>query len=175
MTTVTAPPAKGKDDSWKKLRDSIPRPLNADSDLVWLEFEACFKSYDHDATRSRVWYQLLKVTSLLFAAAVTVLAAISAPASLTATVGAAIVVIEGIQQVFKFHTNWIRYRVVAESLREHALLYAAHQGPYADPATAKAELVKILTTLIEDERKQWSVQMSSSDKEQTLTAKPEQH
>ena len=76
------------------------------------------------------------MVTLVLAAAVTVLAASSAPAILTSCIGAAIVVVEGTQQLFKFHTNWLRYRVVTETLREHGLFYLAHLSPYDGEAAA---------------------------------------
>jgi hypothetical protein len=156
--------AAAAEEGWKELRGSIPEPENAKSDLVWQQLYAHFHWYSEAATTARVAYQGLKLLSLLLAAAVTVLAARSAAPLVTASAGTAIVVVEGIQQLFKYHTNWIRYRVVTETLREQALLYYARQKPYdGELKAAQGELVKLLTTVIGDERKQWSVQMSSPD------------
>jgi|SRR5690349_3099173 len=161
-TTQTPEPTDYR--GWKKMRNSIPRPDDGDTDLVWQQLKAHFEWYSKAATKTRAAYQGLKLATVILGAAVTVLAASGAPSRTTAAAGTAIVVIEGIQQLFKYHSNWIRYRVVTETLREHALLYAPRQGPYVgEHAAAQGELVKLLTTVIEDERKQWSVQMSSPD------------
>ena len=132
------------------------------TDLVWQELESFYTWYSRAATRTRIAYQSLKMISLLLAAVVTVLAASNAPSLVTACTGAAIVVVEGTQQLFKFHTNWLRYRVVTETLREHGVLYIAHLTPY-DGADAQARLGDLRRSVIEDERKQWSVQMKPSE------------
>ena len=160
MTAGQATPHSAKNDAWKRLGNSLPGGDEVASDLVWQEVNSFFSWYSRAAVRTRVAYQTLKMVALLLAAAVTVLAASGAPALLTACFGAAIVVVEGTQQVFKFHTNWLRYRVVTETLREHGLLYVAHLAPYdGDAATAQGALGGLLRSVIEDERKQWSVQM----------------
>lgn len=164
MTTGQTTPRSTRSDAWKRLGNSLPGDGAVDSDPVWRELDSFFSWYSRAAGRSRVAYQSLKMVSLVLAAAVTVLAASSAPAVLTACVGAAIVVVEGTQQVFKFHTNWLRYRVVTETLREHGLLYLAHLAPYdGDAASAQGQLGALLRSVIEDERKQWAVQMKPPD------------
>ena len=76
-------------------------------------------------------YQILKLTALTAGAVVTVLAAISAPAPLTASLAGIIVVLEGAQQMFQFHPNWIpSYRGTAETLdKAEAFLYVAESQP----------------------------------------------
>ena len=92
----------------------------------WLPTSRCTA----EARKNRLAYQLAKVATLLLAAAVTVLAAIGAPAALSASLAAAIVVVEGLQQLFQWHANWIAYRASAETLRRHAFAYAARTPPY---------------------------------------------
>ncbi len=58
-------------------------------------------------------YWGIKVVQLVLAASVPVAAGVAAPVGLTGSLGALIVVLEGIQQLFQFHSNWIRYRVTA--------------------------------------------------------------
>lgn len=164
MTTGRTAPRSDRSEPWKRLGSSLPGDGVVDSDPVWRELDSFFSWYSRAAGRARVAYQSLKMVALLLAAAVTVLAASGAPAVLTACVGAAIVVVEGTQQLFKFHTNWLRYRVVTETLREHGLLYLAHLAPYDGDATAaQGQLGALLRSVIEDERKQWAVQMKPPD------------
>jgi Protein of unknown function (DUF4231) len=47
------------------------------------------------------------------------------------SLGALIVVIEGIQQLFQFQTNWILYRSTWEGLKREKYLYVGNAGPYA--------------------------------------------
>lgn len=105
------------------------------------------------------------MTALVAGAAVTVLAAVSAPAALTATVAGGIVVMEGAQQIFQFHSSWISYRATAETLRQHAFLYSAVVSPYdqADRRDRLATLVKDVTT---KESTTWSQVMQTQTEPQ---------
>lgn len=148
-------------DGWKRMTSELPAPPRQEDrdDLLWQELEALFAWYDKAATRTRLWYQLLKVTALVAGAAVTLLAAISAPAAVTASVAGVIVVVEGAQQVFQFHSNWISYRGSAELLRQQAFLYAAEVSPYDDAATRRNRLAAVLQELTTKETTTWSESM----------------
>lgn len=137
--------------AWQQLTGELPAPPEEAErrDLLWQQLVAQFGWYNRAATRHRRGYLGLKITALLLGGAVTVLAAIGAPAGLTASLAAAIVAVEGVQQVFQMHANWISYRATAEALRQQAFLYAAHVDLYADPATRRdrlADAVRIITT-----------------------------
>ena len=132
--------------AWQLLKGSLPPPPDpADrNDILWQELNARFQWYDRQGTRCRWAYQSLRLTALVVGAAVTVLAAISAPPAVTASFAALVVIAEGTQQVFQFHSNWLSYRGAAETLREQAFLYAASLGPYRDPATRRAALASFV-------------------------------
>ena len=75
--------------------------------MLWQEYQAQFRWYDRAATRARAGYLTLKTISLAVAAAVPVLAAVRAPAGLTASLAAVVVVIEGLVQLLQLQQNWI--------------------------------------------------------------------
>ncbi len=152
------PPAAEAGADWKRLNDALPQPPDADDreDLLWQELSAQFAWYDKAATRTRLCYQLLKVVALVAGASVTLLAAISAPAAVTASVAGIIVVVEGAQQIFQFHSNWISYRGSAELLRRHAFLYVASVRPYDEPSTRRTRLASALTEVTTQEKSSWS-------------------
>lgn len=158
--------AKPEDsEAWKRLTGSLPappRPQDRD-DLLWQELTAHFRWYDKAATRNRLGYQVLKLAALVAGAAVTVLAAVSAPPALTASLAGLIVVMEGIQQLMQLHRNWLSYRASAETLRHHAFLYVADVKPYDDPATRRDLLASFLKDLTATENGQWVDAMSQSD------------
>jgi hypothetical protein len=52
--------------------------------------------------------------------------------------GAGIVLLEGVQGLFRWRDQWLMYRATAESLRREESLYLAKAGPYADHTTPKA-------------------------------------
>ena len=87
------------------------------SGALWQEVRHRFAWYDRAANRNRWAYYAVKLMFLVGGAGVTVLAAISAPAMITAILAGSIVVLEGIQQLFRFHSNWISYRATAETIR----------------------------------------------------------
>lgn len=154
--------------AWQELGSDLPEPADAAerSDLLWQEVVAHFRWYDKSATNSRLAYQGLKLVTLLLGGAVTVLAAIGSPAAVTASLAAAIVASEGIQQLFQLQTNWILYRAGAESLRHHAFLYAARAQPYDDPTTRRDRLADTLRTITTTENTKWTRTMQTPRAEQ---------
>jgi hypothetical protein len=147
-------------EGWTRLTGSLPDPVNpADrDDLLWKEFQAQFAWYDRAATRNRYGYQGLRLMAVVVGAAVTVLAAVGAAPALTASLAAVVVVAEGSQQLFQFHANWIEYRAVAETLRQHGFLYAAEAGPYAGTGRRVA-LVEVMREVIAKEHTSWASTM----------------
>jgi hypothetical protein len=156
--TPPTPPADDPGDHWQRLTNTLPQPPNVEDrhDLLWQELSAQFGWYNRAATRTRLWYQVLKVAVLVAGASVTLLAAISAPAAVTASVAGVIVVVEGAQQIFQFHSNWISYRGSAELLRQHAFLYVASVTPYDQPTTRRARLAAALVDVATQEKSNWS-------------------
>jgi hypothetical protein len=146
---------------WRRLIDELPAPLDpADrDDLLWQELDAHFRWYQQAARRTRIGYQSLRLLVLAVGATVTVLAAVRAPAAVTASLAAVIVVAEGAQQLFQLHANWIRYRSCAETLRRHAFLYAAGAPPYSGPGRRDA-LAQVLLDVTNGETRQWAAHMS---------------
>jgi hypothetical protein len=153
-------------EDWQELTNALPQPSNAKDreDLLWQELSAQFRWYNKAATRTRLWYQVLKVAALFAGASATLLAAISAPAAVTASVAGVIVVVEGAQQIFQFHANWISYRGSAEILRQHAFLYVASVKPYDEPETRRARLASALMSVTTQEKANWSKVMKEPTK-----------
>ncbi len=175
MTTVPSPDAgthPGDATAWQHLAGSLPQPADPGEqhDLLWQELDAQFRWYDRAATRSRLTYQTLKVAALVTGAAVTVLAATGAPAALTAALAASIVVLEGVQQVFQFHSNWIAYRATAETLRQHAFLYAAMVDPYADTQSRRDMLAEFMRDVTTKENTNWTSTMRQATPTSAVTS-----
>ncbi len=109
---------------------------------VWAAYRDQFASYSHGATTNRIAYQVARIISLLAAAAVTVSAGLSAPPWVTASLGGLIVVLEGLQQLFQWHENWIAYRQATEAMRQHAIDFVAGVAPY-DSADGRDRLARL--------------------------------
>jgi hypothetical protein len=139
--------------------NSLPAPPDGDDgDVLWQELVWRFSYYNGAATRHRIWYQVLKVITLLLGAAVTVLAARNSPAGVTAGLAAAGVAVEGISQLFQLHSQWISFRRVAELLRQHAFDYAARVAPYDGP-DRRDLLAKAIRTITANENATWAKAM----------------
>ena len=138
----------GANDGW--MADALPDP--ADPSLsgseVWSAFRDQFATYSHGAMTNRVAYQTTRIVSLTAAAAVTVSAGLSAAPWVTASLGALIVVLEGLQQLFQWHENWIAYRQAAETMRQHAIDFVSGVAPY--DATAMGDRLSRLALLRRD-------------------------
>jgi hypothetical protein len=120
-------------------------PSEMPSSASWQRLEEQIRWYSHGSRRNKRWYMRIKVVQITAAAAIPVLAAASLPTWVAGGLGALIVVLESIQQLFQFHSNWTHYRSTSEALKHEKYLYLAHAGSYAkaaDPAALLAERVE---------------------------------
>jgi hypothetical protein len=134
--TYAHEPSPGTDPTWDRLVDQ----------LSW---------YDRKSQAAQQAYKRVKIAQLLLAAGVPVAVVIDAPGILTASLGALVVVLEGIQQLYQWQTNWILYRSTDESLKHEKFLFLARAGPYSgpDPCRVLAERVE---GLVSQEHAKWS-------------------
>ena len=155
---MTVDDAEPPDTAWEKMTDSLPRPVDdADEEArVWRQFCVRFRWYDRAATRNRIAHLFLDFLALAAGASVTVLAALSAPAPVTAGVGATIVVVEGVQKIGQFHASWLNYRATAELMRQHGFSYAAGSRPYDDPVARREALAQFMHDAIAKESTVWT-------------------
>jgi hypothetical protein len=154
-TTAPGPSKRGR-------RNLMPSPVDPAllNTVVWQQLDTDFEWYDSAANRCRLGYVCTRAAALLVGSAVTVLAATRAPAALTASLAATVVVAEGLQQLFQFHTNWISYRTTAESLRQYAFLCAAGVPPFDDPSTRLQRLAEAERDLVSRESGTWAATMT---------------
>jgi hypothetical protein len=94
---------------------------------------------------------------------VPVVAAIGAPAGVTAGVGGLVLVLEGLQQLGQYQANWIGYRSTCEALKHEKYLYLGEAGPYADAATASRTLAERVEGLVSQEHAKWVTTREESD------------
>lgn len=111
--------------------------------------------YDAKSVFHQRWFKRLKGLQLVAAALVPVFATLDLMGWLTASLGALIMVLEGVQQLNQHQQNWVSYRSTCESLRHEEHLFRAEAGPYGkatDPARLLAERVE---GLISQEHADW--------------------
>lgn len=109
--------------------------------------------YDRKSQANQAWFKRLKFCQLGLAAAIPVAAE---EALFVAIAGAAIVVLEGLQQLQQYQQNWTTYRSTCERLKHEKFLFAAHAGPYADAARPEALLAERVEGLVSQEHAAWA-------------------
>jgi len=118
--------------------------------------------YDRKSTSNRIWHMRFKIATLMSAAAIPFSAAIGAPAYVGGGLGALVVIIEGLQQLFQFHNNWVAYRAACESLKHEKFLFFADAGPYAGTANPQRLLAERIEGLVSTETGKWIADQSKS-------------
>ena len=120
--------------------------------------------YDSQAKRQQGLYRGIKLVQILAAAAIPVLATLHASAWLTGSFGSAIVVLEGVQQLYQFHEYWISYRTACEALRSEMFLYEARAGHYRSEPDAQSLLAEQIQRITSEEGGRWSSRQSGDEK-----------
>jgi hypothetical protein len=120
------------------------RPAESSQDPTWQRLEEQLHWYDTKSIRAQQAFKRVKVAQLGLAAGVPLAVASQAPGWLTVLLGALVVVLEGIQQLYQWQSNWLLYRSTHEALMHEKYLYLAAAGPYAAP-----DRIRVLATRVE--------------------------
>ena len=97
---------------------------------AWLRLQEQIEWYDAESKRAMAVYKCLKVLQIVVAASIPVVAGVGVSPWVTGGLGSTIVVVEGIQQLYRFHEYWLSYRAACEALRHELFLYEAKAGSY---------------------------------------------
>jgi hypothetical protein len=124
-------------------------------DPTWSRLEDQLSWYDRKSMASQKAYKRVKTAQLILGSAVPVLALVSLHASITASVAASVVVLEGLQQLNQWQSNWITYRSTAEALKHERYLYLATAGPYGGPDRSRV-LAEKVEGLVSQEHAKWT-------------------
>jgi hypothetical protein len=135
---LAAPPEPGGGDN--------PTLARLDDQIFW---------YDAKSGTAQRMFKRLKIAELVAAAAIPVIAAFDVTAAVGAILGSAVVVLEGIQHLNQFQSNWITYRSTAEALKHEKYLYLAKAQPY-DGDRPLQLLAERIEGLISQEHAKWS-------------------
>jgi hypothetical protein len=111
--------------------------------------------YDQKSQGAQRRFKLLKGIQLGAAAALPVTAPLAVHAAVPAALGAAIIVLEGFQQLNQYQQNWTAYRSTCEALKHEKYLYLGEAGPYAEAERAAALLADRIEGLISQEHAKW--------------------
>jgi hypothetical protein len=135
----------------------LPRDIGErSSHPAWERLEDQLAWYDGKSLACQRSFKRTKVAQLVLGSAVPVL--VLTPGSvelLAAVVAAAVVLLEGLQQLNQWQSNWVLYRSTAEALKHERYLYLARAGPYrsGDALTVLAERVE---GLVSQEHAKWT-------------------
>jgi Protein of unknown function (DUF4231) len=111
--------------------------------------------YDERSGYCQTMYKGLKLAELVAAAGVPLFAGLSQNAWITGALGAAVVVLEGVQHLNQYHSNWTSYRSTAEALKHEKYLHAAKAGPYVASERPDALLAERVEALISQQHAKW--------------------
>lgn len=130
-----------------------------DDQIHWMES----KSVDNQKK-----YKQFKIAEIVTAASIPFLAGlqnkIDCIAIATGILGVALVVLNGLQQLYKYHENWITYRSTIEVLKREKILFETQTGPYSG-TDAFIKFVQNFEAILANENKVWK---------DNLAQKPEQ-
>lgn len=121
--------------------------------------------YDLKSESNMQWFKRIKLTEIVSAAIIPLLAVSHLPrvAVVTGVLGVLITVFEGTLQLNQYHENWIRYRSTCESLKHEKYVYLANAGPYSSAEKPRALLAERMEALVSQEHAKWeSVQQEDA-------------
>jgi uncharacterized protein DUF4231 len=122
--------------------------------------------YEARSRWNQLWYRSLKIAVIVVAASIPVLSGVppeAVPRWVLGALGALVAVIEGIQQVYQFHANWISYRATCEGLTREKFLYLAKAGPYAS-GESDVLLAERIEALMTQENTKWLSSQETAEK-----------
>lgn len=132
--------------------------------------------YDKKSASNQSWFKRIKIIELMAAALIPLLAGFSITttqyttyyAIVTGVLGALVVLLESVQGLYQFQSNWISYRSSCEGLRHEKYLWLAKAGHYADAKDPDCLLAERIESLISTEHAKWvSSQEKVCKKEET--------
>ena len=142
-------------DGQDRMTPLAARPADPVVDPTWARLEDQIDWYDRKSQAAQKAYKRVKVAQLLLAAGVPVAVASAVPGVVTATLGALVVVLEGVQQLYQWQTNWVLYRSTGEALAHEKFLYLAEAGPYSG-AERRRVLAERVEGLVSQEHAKWT-------------------
>jgi hypothetical protein len=124
--------------------------------------------YDKKSAINQSCFKRLKIIELISAALIPLLAGLSTlipyPAIITGGLGALIVVLESLQGLYQFQSNWISYRSTCERLKHEKYLWLAKAGHYADAKDPDRLLAERVESIVSIEHAKWVSAQEKVDK-----------
>jgi hypothetical protein len=125
------------------------------------------KWYSKSSKWNQNRFKGLKVVEVVAAALVPFFAVCGCYPAVTGLLGVIVVILESLQSIYQFQSNWISYRSTAEALKHEKYLWYAGAGPYLNAENPAALLAERIEELVSTEHAKWTSEM-----EQAGRAKP---
>jgi hypothetical protein len=121
--------------------------------------------YDKSAGRSQFFFKAGKIIVIVSAALIPFISGMKElPTWYTGALGVLIAIVEGLQQLNQYHSNWTSYRSTSEALKHEKYLFLANAGAYAQAADPRALLAERVEALVSQETTKWATTQETSDK-----------
>ncbi len=129
--------------------------MEQEPDSGYSRLEAQIAWYDARSVSAQKYYKRAKFAEICFAALVPFLANINV--TVTAILGVAITILEGLQHLNQWSQYWVTYRSTCEALRHEKYSYLGRSGVYdgKDEAEAKRILTQRIEALVSTEHAKW--------------------
>jgi hypothetical protein len=150
-------PMTGPEDTGSRADPAFEHP-------AWARLVDQLDWYGRKSAAAQRAFIRLKVVEIVVAAAIPVVAGVGGPPLLTAALGSTVVVLEAVQQLFQWQTNWVLYRSTAEALKHEKFLFLSCAGPYATGDRQRL-LAERLEGLISQEHAKWTQGREQVDRE----------
>ena len=116
--------------------------------------------YSEKSLLNKKWFKFLRVIEIISASIIPFLAGIgsSFPYYLViiGILGVIISISAGVSAVYKFHENWLEYRIISEALKRERYLFQTKCQPYDQDDSSFPHSVQHVEGLISKENFQWS-------------------
>lgn len=130
--------------------------------------------YDKKSASNQSWLKRIKIIELMAASLIPLLAGFSTTspqyttcyAVITGGLGTLIVLLESVQGLYQFPSNWISYRSSCEGLRHEKYLWLAKAGHYADAKEPDRLLAERVESIASNEHAKWVSAQEKVDKKE---------
>jgi Protein of unknown function (DUF4231) len=120
-----------------------------------VRLEGQIRWYDRSATRKRRAWRGLQGLELCVAAAIPAAAGLGASAGALGVLGAVVVLLQGLRELFRSQTRYLQHRQTYEALVSERALFEAGAGPYRKQPEAEVLLAERIEEIRGSETAGW--------------------
>jgi hypothetical protein len=111
--------------------------------------------YERNSQTNKRAYKCLRGWTVFVAAAVPLIAAFGVKdPRVAASLAATIALVEGLQHLNQYHSNWLLFRSTCEALKHEKFLYLSSVGTYAAP-NGNVQLAEKIEGIVAQESAKW--------------------